>query len=417
VRTQCRRASVFLRRAMLLLIGCATLLGSGVEIVASKRLYAHFESDQALCRWDLCDDKAVLNQAYDLQIYGNKHDVERASGVLLESLIRDPSSAYRWIDFSQVLAQQGRLNQASYCMARAVDLGHGSADVLDEAGNFYLLYGDPRVGLRDLARVLQMTRNFDQQIFNLFDARKVTVDDALEYGMPLEKLPVQGYLRYLMEQDQMAGAEKAWRWMTGHQLIDKQIAAEYCNFLFNQRQFSQSAEEWASAVGGSTPDYRSKQFLYNGDFADEPLPGATFDWRVTPMDHVGVGRDCEPQPGRCSLRVQFDGLENVDFNNVSQIVVLDPGSYRFQVFVRTDNLTTDQGMLVEVEDGENAGHLDVESPELKGTLDWQEIQVPFTVAPVTNFIQINLRRHASLRFDNKISGTAWFRQASLVREH
>lgn len=404
-----------LRRAIVLLIGSATLLGSTLEIVASKRLFAHFESDQALCRWNLCDDDAVLDHAYDLQINGNKDEVERVSGTLLESLVRDSSSAYRWIDFSQVLAQQGRLDQASYSMARAVDLGHGSADVLDEAGNFYLLYGNPRLGLRDFARVLKMTRTFDQQIFNLFDARKVTVDDALEYGMPAEKHPVQGYLRYLIEQGRRASAEKVWRWTTGHRLADLQIGGEYSTFLFRQGQFSQAATEWAYVAEGLSPDYHRKDFLFNGDFSHEPLPGTIFDWQIAPFDHAVIGRDCVLGLDGCSLRIQFDGEANLNFDDVSQNVVLEPGKYLLRASVRGAEISTDQGPVLIVKDGENEGRLNVESGPMTGTFGWRELQLPFTVGAATNFIVIRVHRYPSLRFDNKIGGTAWFRDMSLVR--
>jgi Tfp pilus assembly protein PilF len=390
-------------------------LGSALEIFASERLSAHFESDQALCRWNLCDDHAVLDYAYDLQIYGDKHELERASGILLESLVRDSSSAYRWIDFSQVLAQQGRLDQASYCMARAVDLGHESADVLDEAGSFYLLYGDPRVGLRDFARVLTMARTYDEQIFNLFDTRKVTVEDALEYGIPAEKRPVQGYLRYLMEQGRRTNAETVWKWATAHRLADLQIAAEYSTFLFRQGQFSQAATEWANAQGGLTPDYRRRDFLFNGDFSHEPLPGAIFDWELLPFEHTVISRDCVPGPDGCSLRIQFDGAANLNFNDVSQAVVLQPGKYLLRASVRAAEISTDQGPVLVVRDGENEGRLNIESGPLLGTFGWRELELPFTVGAATNFIDIRIRRHPTLRFDNKIGGTVWFRNMSLVR--
>ena len=194
--------------------------------------------------------------------------------------------------------------------------------------------------------------------------------------------------------------------MTGRQLTDIPLAIEYCDFLFAKRLFQQSAAEWASAVGAPNSDYRSRQLLFNGDFANEPLPWAVFDWKIAPMDHIAVGSDCTPQPGGCSLKIQFDGSANVDFNNVSQIVVLEPGNYRFSAFVRTDQLTTDQGLVFEIQDGEDAGRLHVESEGVTGTRDWQKIELPFKVLPTTNFVQVRLRRHPSQRFDNRINGTA-----------
>ena len=108
-------------------------------------------------------------------------------------------------------------------------------------------------------------------------------------------------------------------------------------------------------------DRPGKQYLHNGDFAGEPFPGAVFDWRVTPLDHVSVARDCESHSEECSLRIQFDGSANVSFDNVSQIVLVEPGRFVFRASVRTANVTTDQGLAFEIKDGENEGRMSVVS--------------------------------------------------------
>lgn len=406
---------MFLRRQVVFLVSFVALAGSALEIAVSRQISSNFEKHQGLCRAYLCEGSIPLADAYRQQIHGTTASVEIASQILLDSLVRDPASAYRWLDLGQALAQAGRRNQASYCMARAVRLGGTSADVALAAGDFYLLYGDRHEGLRYLSQTLRMTRGLDQAVFSLFTARDISVDDALNDGMPVERLPARAYLRYLVDRREIPGSEKIWRWMVDRRLNDQQTTIEYSNFLFAERQFVQAAEEWASVPNGITPDYRSKQHLFNGDFANEPLPGAIFDWKIAPLDHVSVNRDCEPQPDGCLLRIQFDGSANVDFNNVSQIVVLEPGKYLFRVGARTAELTTDQGLVFEIQDGENAGRLNVESRQLKGTSDWQDIELAFTVSPATNFITVSVRRHPSLRFDNKINGTGWIRHASLAQ--
>jgi len=83
--------------------------------------------------------------------------------------------------------------------------------------------------------------------------------------------------------------------------------------------------------------------------------------------------------------------------------------------VRTTNMTTDQGLAFEIKDGENEGRLRVVSTQLKGTTNWQDIETPFTVGPSTRFIEVSVVRPPSQRFDNRIDGTAWIRQVSLVR--
>ena len=395
----------------MLLIGSATLVGSALEIAASRDISADFENHRALCRMYLCEDALALSDAYQRQLQGTNESISIASKILLDSLVRDPASAYRWLDLGQVLSQAGFLDQASYCVGRALQLGGDSADVALAAGDFYLRFGDRHEGLHELARTLRLTRAFDQPVFSLFGARRVSIDDTLTYGMPEDKFAVQAYLRDAIERREVDHAGKIWKWMTDRGLGDQKIAIEYSSFLFYQHQFLQASAVWTQFA----PANGDNEHLYNGTFAHGPLAGAVFDWTITPAKGVTIRRDCQPQSDECSLQIQFSGSENIDFKNVSQNVVLAPGEYRLRALVRATGMTTDQGLFVEVKDGENEGRLDVQSDQLKGSSDWHEIQIPFKVEPATHFVNVVVRRRASERFDSKISGTVWIRNISLTR--
>jgi tetratricopeptide (TPR) repeat protein len=405
---------VRLRRQVVFFVASAVLVGSALEIVVSRQVASNFEDHQSFCRSYLCEEDVPLARAYQLQLQGTKGSLDVASGMLLDSLVRDPASAYRWLDLGQVLAQAGRIDQAAYCMSRAAQLGGNAADLALDVGDFYLRYGDRRVGLRYLSKTLSLTRAFDEAVFSRFAARGVSVEEALSDGIRDQRPAAQAYLSYLIDERDTTGAEKTWKWMTDHGLDDQKAAVGYCSFLFTQRRFSQAGLVWASEAGLSPGDH-SEEYLYNGSFASEPLPGAIFDWRIAPSEHLLISRDCGQQSDGCSLRIQFDGSTNIYVNNVTQTVVVEPGEYRFRASVRTAEVTTDQGLMFDVRDGENEGRLHVQSTQLKGTSDWQDIEIPFAVGSATNFIDISLRRHPSLRFDNKINGTVWIRRVSLVR--
>src|SRR5204862_2946690 len=51
-----------------------------------------------------------------------------------------------------------------------------------------------------------------------------------------------------------------------------------------------------------------------------------------------------PGSGKHSLKLQFDGQENMDYGGPYQTAWVTPGVYRFQGFVRADGITTDQGI-------------------------------------------------------------------------
>ncbi len=63
----------------------------------------------------------------------------------------------------------------------------------------------------------------------------------------------------------------------------------------------------------------------------------------------------EKHSGEHSLRLVFDGSRNVNFSDVCHVLQVQPGtSYRFSAWVRTQGLTTDQGIRFRLEWLENS---------------------------------------------------------------
>jgi len=42
--------------------------------------------------------------------------------------------------------------------------------------------------------------------------------------------------------------------------------------------------------------------------------------------------------------MQFDGKENIDFHHITQELVLPPGAYELAAYIRTRDLSTDEGI-------------------------------------------------------------------------
>jgi len=101
--------------------------------------------------------------------------------------------------------------------------------------------------------------------------------------------------------------------------------------------------------------------------------------------------------GTRSLRVEFDGTENVDFGHVFQYIpVARDTRYHFSAFVQTQAITTDRGIGFEI--------LDVNHPE----------QLQVATAELKDAVKITLRRVPSWKFDNKLSGTVWIDDVELA---
>jgi tetratricopeptide (TPR) repeat protein len=399
-------------RAGLFLISLAALAGSAMELAVSTRLEEDLAGNLTFCRYFLCDESAVAKYAYRQQLERDGGSLKLAAEMLQQVVLRDPASAERWIDLGEVLSAAGSEKEARSCIARALELGSTSADVLMPAGNFYLLTGERREGIRYLSRTLALTPSFDAAIFSYFSAQHVEIEELLKSGVPEERRVAQAYLRYSVAQGQLSSAVPVWQWVERHGFADQDITIEYVNFLVAQRRYGEAAEAWASQAGFRVPGYRQTEFLYNGNFAREPIPGAVFDWKILPCDNVEIVRDT--QAGATSLRLRFDGSANVDYRHISQKTVLLPGKYRFRARVRTENITTDEGLFFRIADGEAPKRLSLETEPLLGTSDWRMVESAFAVGQGTRIVELSVNRRPSLRFDNKINGTIWLEQLSVA---
>lgn len=400
-------------RSAVPILGALTVAGAAGQLTLASRLERDSRSSVSLCRWYVCDDATVVTYAYDQQLKGDRPSLSTAIRLLQDTLVRDPASALRWADLGDALADAGSIDKARVCFDRAVSLGHTSARILISAGDFYLRYGDRSRGISYLTRTLALTPERNSSVFGYFTARKANVEEVLANGFPAEPRTAQAYLRHVMSESTLSDARKAWTWMVAQHLVDEALAADYVNFLVRQNLYAEAADAWASAAGGRGEGYRSSQFLYNGSFERAPVATA-FDWNILPVSHVEVTRDSKAHSGQFSLHLRFDGAENTDFAHVFQKTVLRPGRYRFQAYVRSQDLTTDQGVYFRIADAEDPRRLSVETDQTRGTTDWHVITATFVASPATRLVLVRVQRRPAWKFDNQIKGDVWIDQVFLT---
>jgi hypothetical protein len=109
------------------------------------------------------------------------------------------------------------------------------------------------------------------------------------------------------------------------------------------------------------------------------------------VEGVEVARDSTmPYTGQWSLRIRFPGTTNLAYSGVSQMAVLKPGGYRFQACVRTDSITTDEGIRFRIVDAEEPVRLDLTTGQFRGTTPWTRIEQRFVVRQGTRMVQVHV---------------------------
>lgn len=360
------------------------------------------------------DDEALVERAYQQLWQGGAENTSRAVESFAEALRRDPASTYRWCDLGEALMEAGDEQKARYCFTRAAELGRNSPPILMRVANFHFRTGDSQRALYYMSLILEQVEQYDGIIFNSYTHLGRSVEEILKYGIPDDRRVGQSYLRYLLRRGNVPDAVRAWRWITEHNFADDRSAAEYVNYLLGDRQYDAAARAWSKYLGKRRTDYLQSNYLYNGGFEFAPT-GAMLDWRIRRAGGVEVARDSSVRrSGGWSLRLRFEGKENVNYGHTSQTAVVGPGRHYLEADVRTEELTTDQGVGFRIFDPEAPARLDVRTENLTGTTDWRRVGTDVVVPSGTKLVEVQLTRRPSLKIDNKIAGTAWVDELRLV---
>lgn len=182
---------------------------------------------------------------------------------------------------------------------------------------------------------------------------------------------------------------------------DEALVLDFCQFLINESRLTDALRLWRQI------NQQEPELVYNGDLERKPLNRA-FGWYFSRHKDVTLERSViEPYQGAYSLHLHFHGTANVDYHHVRQIVPVTPGrAYSLSFAQRTRNLTTDQGVFLEVT-GYGCDGLSLKSTPLTGDQDWKTETFRVVVPECCEAISLRIRRNESLMFDSKISGDFW----------
>jgi hypothetical protein len=203
---------------------------------------------------------------------------------------------------------------------------------------------------------------------------------------------------------QPAAAASAWNSLCDRGWNSDESAASYIGYLVEQELLDEAVATLAGQLGDRAGEFPDGNRAFNGRFDLELNSGGALGWQVRPVSGARVER--VQANGNWTLRVEFDGTRNVVFRHVAQRLCLPPGRWRFRARIRTDRITTDEGIYVRI----NGDRPDLvwRSRKLNGTTSgWLDFELtnqsPNASLPVT----LTLARDESLRIDNRLSGTVW----------
>ncbi len=243
------------------------------------------------------------------------------------------------------------------------------------AGNLLLQQGAIEKALPHFSYILT---HYPNQSGLVYDVCGKVVDDPnfiLENLVPKDPSALKQYLSYLYEAGDKETAQTAWekRAMFGFK-PDSGDTLRHIDFLISKGELNEAFRLWKVRLheeGG--PASSDGRLITNGGFETEKNVGGGFDWKIAKMNGAEVSFDDSVSfEGKRSLKIAFNGKENVDFQQVGQMVALKPDTtYCLKAAMKTKGITTKSGVKIEISGMGQAFYGASES--LTGDNEWKTV--------------------------------------------
>jgi tetratricopeptide (TPR) repeat protein len=331
----------------------------------------------------------------------------------------NPHSPYYKLDLASAFEMAGNTAEADNNFRAAKAAYPISAEVSWKYGNFLLRQDRLTEGYAEIHRAILVEPDLIPLAVSRVWHSDPNVHLLLDQILPGTVEAYSDALTFLVGEQNPTAAMEVW-----HRLIAKDLQPdmksvyELTDMLMAQEKFDDAGTVWHQAVSAnadSASGYAGNSLIYDGGF-EKDISGGGFGWRLKETDGADFDYDAEQKhSGGRAARVIFDGTKNLEFQNLIQNVLVSPETrYRFQGFIRTDKISTESGMRFEIVDTKDPQHVDVLTPNESGSLPWTLEQSDFTTGPNTHMLSIRLVRKMSQRLDNRLGGTVWIDDVSLV---
>ncbi|MFN0277247.1 MAG: tetratricopeptide repeat protein [Pyrinomonadaceae bacterium] len=364
------------------------------------------------------DDPVASWLRASVELNGTSPDHIDSAVKIFEEAVKLSPQDYRWrIELGRAYEQAEKTAQAENSFKRAIELAPTYAFPHWHLGNFYLRQNRIDEAFAELRMAAENNRDFREQVFSLawdyFDKDPENVEQlAADNTDSRARLAL-----FFAARGQAAEALRVWNLLSE---TDKaaipQIAKPIALGLFSQRFYRQALE--FSRQLGIDADARPET-LTNGGFERliNNQDDSRFGWQVGRTDSkVDVSADGSVRhDGARSLKVSFRNYVKPELYAIFQTVVVEPNTnYRLNFWVRTENLKSMGGPLLEVINANDNLGIGSSKSFQTGTNDWEKYFVDFRTPANCSGITIRTAR-AFCGEQCPIAGVFWYDDFELSR--
>ncbi|MDQ1408967.1 MAG: hypothetical protein QOJ41_702 [Acidobacteriaceae bacterium] len=354
-----------------------------------------------------------------LHLYGQSPDPGAVIRLYQTAVRLSSFDAAYTADLAQANEWAGRTDAALPLFQRAQQLFPNSPDINWKVANFYIRSGNAGDALPALKKILSSNIIDKNQVFALSERAGINSETVVGQLLPPNVPAYFAYLNFEAQHGNFSAAQETLNRLLSLNLpFEPKEAFPLLDVLIKSRELDSASRVWSSLVS-RFPDRipspaSANNLITNGNLQADILNGA-FDWRVFPVKGVAVNQDSTaPNTDARSLHIEFDGTQNLYYGSVLQFVPVQPRTkYTFSVFTRSQAITTNAGLGVQISDGYDPNKILGSTEPLIGTTPWSEQSFSFETPSETRLLIVRIVRSPSQKLDNQIAGAFWLSRVSL----
>lgn len=338
-------------------------------------------------------------------LYLNKSDPETAKIYFVDSLNANPLFSKSFVDLSEIYLDQDSYGQSEVLLRRAHNLSPYSFKLIWRMAILSLWIDQKELAMELLNTISKVDSG---KVFDL--AWRVFDDKKLIYKQLVNDNNIENYFNFLMNKSELQETFPVWKYMKENRLVNEEIENRYMDFLIKNDEFIKAGKIWNSKFG----DEDENAMVWNGSFESKPIQHG-FGWIIKKPDHSYVGYDWDKKKdGNYSLYIEFDGKENLYFNNISKIIPVKPNlEYELSYYMKTEELTTTNGIYWNISCYPNNNLFSKNTLSATGTSDWKKYEEKILIPEKCNALRLIIRRDKSKKLNKFISGKVWIDKVAL----
>jgi hypothetical protein len=245
------------------------------------------------------------------------------------------------------------------------------------------------------------------------------VNRILDTALPASKDLYTAVIAELTADQQLDPALVVWsRLVALHPRMSPVEIYPFTGALLASGRLSELQQVWrqVTSMTAHPPSDPPGSIIWDGSF-ESGITGNGLAWQIPAAQNgvVAALDSNQAHSGRQSLELLFDGEHNVDYTGPCHWAIANPGgTYLFSAWVRTNALTSDEGIRFALRSFSSSGTQVAETRDVHGTEPWTNVALTWTAPRNNPVVQVCVTRNASGGPDADIEGTAWIDDVTLT---